>query len=275
MNNNFNLHRFGKYFAYDLKRQWKNLGMLMLIFALFPVIFYLLYMFFAVLFDGGMGKIFLGLGINGPSVLFRAAVGIFATAIFLMIFPARAYGEITDKAKGSEWLLLPVSRLEKFTSMMLATLVVIPLVYFTIYFFSDFIVCLLDKSCGNALISIDINGLMDTSDFVIASNGIWLLIVNVMENAIIFLLGGLLFKKWKVVGTLLANFGIGMVFSSAFSIFLANTDLIAFGDWAMDWVQRHADNLDVWLNAWIDLWFLVVMLLFGAMSWIRLKRIQH
>jgi hypothetical protein len=275
MNNNFNLHRFGKYFAYDLKRQWKNLGMLMLIFALFPVIFYLLYMFFAVLLDGGMGKIFLGLGINGPSVLFRAAVGIFAAAIFLMIFPARAYGEITDKAKGSEWLLLPVSRLEKFTSMMLTTLVVIPLVYFTIYFFSDFIVCLLDKSCGNALISIDINDLMDTSDFVIASNGLWLLIVNVMENAILFLLGGLLFKKWKVVGTLLANFGIGMVFSSAFSIFLANTDLIAFGDWAMDWVQRHADNLDVWLNAWIDIWFLVIMLLFGAMSWIRLKRIQH
>lgn len=34
MNNNFNFGRFGKYFVYDLKRQWKNIGMLVLTFAL-------------------------------------------------------------------------------------------------------------------------------------------------------------------------------------------------------------------------------------------------
>lgn len=54
MNNNFNFGRFGKYFVYDLKRQWKNIGMLVLTFALSPVIFYMLYMFFAALFDGGL-----------------------------------------------------------------------------------------------------------------------------------------------------------------------------------------------------------------------------
>lgn len=51
MSNTFNFSRFGKYFVYDLKRQWKNIGMLVLIFALSPVIFYMLYMFFAALFD--------------------------------------------------------------------------------------------------------------------------------------------------------------------------------------------------------------------------------
>jgi len=56
MNNNFNFGRFGKYFVYDLKRQWKNIGMLVLTFALSPVIFYMLYMFFAALFDGGLMK---------------------------------------------------------------------------------------------------------------------------------------------------------------------------------------------------------------------------
>ena len=44
MSNTFNFSRFRKYFVYDLKRQWKNIGMLMLIFALSPVIFYMLYM---------------------------------------------------------------------------------------------------------------------------------------------------------------------------------------------------------------------------------------
>lgn len=54
MDNTFKISRFGKYLVYDLKRQWKNIGMLMLIFALSPVIFYMLYMFFAALFDGGL-----------------------------------------------------------------------------------------------------------------------------------------------------------------------------------------------------------------------------
>lgn len=35
MDNTFKISRFGKYFVYDLKRQWKNIGMLMLIFSLF------------------------------------------------------------------------------------------------------------------------------------------------------------------------------------------------------------------------------------------------
>lgn len=43
MDNTFKISRFGKYFVYDLKRQWKNIGMLMLIFSLFPIIFYMIY----------------------------------------------------------------------------------------------------------------------------------------------------------------------------------------------------------------------------------------
>ena len=34
MDNTFKISRFGKYFVYDLKRQWKKIGMLMLIFSL-------------------------------------------------------------------------------------------------------------------------------------------------------------------------------------------------------------------------------------------------
>ena len=56
MDNTFKISRFGKYFVYDLKRQWKNIGMLMLIFSLFPIIFYMIYMFFAAMFDGGLAK---------------------------------------------------------------------------------------------------------------------------------------------------------------------------------------------------------------------------
>ena len=275
MSNTFNINRFGKYFVYDLKRQWKNIGMLMLIFSLFPIIFYMIYMFFAAMFDGGLMKIFIGLEIDGPAGGTRFGVFAVMSTIFVMLFPSRAYGEITNKAKGSEWLMLPASRLEKFTSMMLISLVVIPLVYVVVYFLSDAFVCLLDKSCGDSLMSFRINKEIGTSDFIIPANGFWLLAANIVEYVSIFLLGGLIFKKWKVVGTALVLFALGMAFSGLFSTFITNADLDWWGKWFTDWAIRHADNLDLWLNALLNFWLLLILAICGTWSWFRIKRLQH
>lgn len=275
MDNTFKISRFGKYFVYDLKRQWKNIGMLMLIFALFPIIFYMIYMFFAAMFDGGLMKIFIGLEIDGPAGGTRFGVFAVMSTIFVMLFPSRAYGEITNKAKGSEWLMLPASRLEKFTSMMLISLVVIPLVYVVVYFLSDAFVCLLDKSCGDSLMSFRINKEIGSSDFVIPANGLWILASSIVGNAIVFLLGGLIFKKWKVVGTVLVLFALQMVFSGLLSAFITNADLEWWGNWFADWTIRHADSIDIWLNAFINLWLLLILAICGTWSWFRIKRLQH
>lgn len=275
MNNNFNFTRFGKYFVYDLKRQWKNIGMLMLIFALFPIIFYMLYMFFSALFNGGLMKMFAGGEITGPGLWVRFAVFGCVGTIFLMLFPSRAYGEITDKAKGSEWLMLPASRLEKFSSMTLITLIVIPLVFIIVYLFSDALVCLFDKTCGDSLVSFRINDAMGSDDLTFPANGFWILAANVIVSASIFLLGGLIFKKWKVVGTVLVLFVIGMVWSAALSAFIINADLEEFGHWVDDWTQRHADNLDLWYNGFINAYIVLVVAICETASWFRIKRIQH
>ena len=275
MDNTFKISRFGKYFVYDLKRQWKNIGMLMLIFSLFPIIFYMLYMFFAALFDGGLMKIFIGLEIDGPAGGTRFGVFAVMSTIFVMLFPSRAYGEITNKAKGSEWLMLPASRLEKFTSMMLISLVVIPLVYVVVYFLSDAFVCLLDKSCGDSLMSFRINKEIGSSDFAIPANGFWILASSIVGNAIVFLLGGLIFKKWKVVGTVLVLFALQMVFSGLLSVFITNADLDWWGNWFADWTIRHADSIDIWLNAFINFWLLLILAICGTWSWFRIKRLQH
>lgn len=275
MDNTFKISRFGKYFVYDLKRQWKNIGMLMLIFSLFPIIFYMIYMFFAAMFDGGLMKIFIGLEIDGPAGGTRFGVFAVMSTIFVMLFPSRAYGEITNKAKGSEWLMLPASRLEKFTSMMLISLIVIPLVYVVVYFLSDAFVCLLDKSCGDSLMSFRINKEIGSSDFVIPANGLWILASTIVGNAIVFLLGGLIFKKWKVVGTVLVLFALQMVFSGLLSAFITNADLEWWGNWFADWTIRHADSIDIWLNAFINLWLLLILAICGTWSWFRIKRLQH
>lgn len=275
MNNNFNFGRFGKYFVYDLKRQWKNIGMLVLTFALSPVIFYMLYMFFAALFDGGLMKLFSGMSIEGPSIWVRFGMAAVMISIFVMLFPSRAYGEITNKAKGSEWLMLPASRLEKYMSMMLVTLLVIPIMYIVVYLLSDGLVCLFDKSCGGTLMSFRINDLLRTTDIIIPANGLWIIIANTVQYAIIFLLGGLIFKKWKVVGTLLANFAIGMFFSTLISMLFANMDPVMVGEKFMNWTVRHADSVDLWLNGFINLWTLLIVAVCAIWIWFRLKRIQH
>lgn len=275
MDNTFKISRFRKYFVYDLKRQWKNIGMLMLIFSLFPIIFYMIYMFFAAMFDGGLMKIFIGLEIDGPAGGTRFGVFAVMSTIFVMLFPSRAYGEITNKEKGSEWLMLPASRLEKFTSMMLISLVVIPLVYVVVYFLSDAFVCLLDKSCGDSLMSFRINKEIGSSDFVIPANGFWILASSIVGNAIEFLLGGLIFKKWKVVGTVLVLFALQMVFSGLLSVFITNADLEWWGNWFADWTIRHADSIDIWLNAFINFWLLLILAICGTWSWFRIKRLQH
>lgn len=275
MDNTFKISRFGKYFVYDLKRQWKNIGMLMLIFALSPVIFYMLYMFFAALFDGGLMKLFSGMSIDGPSIWVRFGMAAVMITIFVMLFPSRAYGEITDKAKGSEWLMLPASRLEKYVSMMLVTLLVIPIMYIVVYLLSDGLVCLFDKSCGGALMSFRINDLLRTTDIIIPANGLWIIIANTVQYAIIFLLGGLIFKKWKVVGTVLVLFALQMVFSGLLSAFITNADLEWWGNWFADWTIRHADSIDIWLNAFINLWLLLILAICGTWSWFRIKRLQH
>lgn len=100
MDNTFKISRFGKYLVYDLKRQWKNIGMLMLIFSLFPIIFYMIYMFFAAMFDGGLMKLFSGMSIDGPSIWVRFGMAAVMITIFVMLFPSRPTERSPTRRKG-------------------------------------------------------------------------------------------------------------------------------------------------------------------------------
>ncbi len=275
MSDNFNFSRFGKYFVHDLKKQQKNIGMLMLIFGLFPIIFYMIYIVFGTIFNENLIRLLTGTTIEGPSI--GARLGVFAgiTIIFVMLYPSRAYGEITDKAKGSEWLMLPASRLEKFVSMTLMTLVVIPIIFIIAYLLSDAVVCLFDKTCGDSIFSFRINDVTNTSDLILPANGFWILAANIIEYASIFLLGGLIFKKWKTVGTALVLFALSMLGSFAFGIFISNADLDCIGEWMSEWAQRHADYIDLWVNGFVNLCLFLIVAACETASWFRIKRIQH
>jgi hypothetical protein len=252
MENKFNLNRFGKYFLYDLKSRWSNLGLFLLIFALFPFILYLIHMIFATIAGGGLTELLYGGSINGPSLPARFVTFTIVTCIFMIMFPARAYGFITEKKAGSDWLMLPASRSEKFLSMMIISLIVIPVVYLVLYFLSDWVICLLDKSCGDAMAMTNVNGLDEDSPIHLVGNGIPLLLAGLAETVAVFLLGSLLFKKWKTGYTIIALFAINTALSIIFSVIITQFDMHSFGTFIINKLKDNAVHLDQIINIWIN-----------------------
>ena len=63
----------------------------------------------------------------------------------------RSYGYLTEKKAGSNWLMVPASKAEKFVSMLLMVCIVIPLLFFVVYMVLDGFLSLVDPTYGQAL----------------------------------------------------------------------------------------------------------------------------
>lgn len=281
-NNTFSISRFGKYFVHDLKTQVKNIGMLWLVCVLMPVIFYATYMLFGNIFspsghlyfikDIGSGP----KGIDGPILGVRFAVFVVTTMVLTMVFPSRAYGDITKKSEGSAWLMLPASRLEKYISMMVICLAVVPLTFIAGHLLCDWLVCLADPTCGKAMAAFNINsaiGQPDAPQFV--ANGFWLLYAMIIEYALTFLLGALIFKKWKVIFTIIALFVLSNILTPILAACISGMDWNEIGRKIENWCVDHADRLDFYFNACINVGLAFWIAVCGTWSWFRLKNRQH
>ena len=278
MDKSFDIKRFGNYFAYDLKSVWKENSVFLLVWCLLPIVFYIVYMFFSVIGSGLTS--FMSGELSRPPIEMRAGLFVTSAILFLMVFPSKAYGFITEKAKGSSWLMLPASRFEKFLSMMLICLIAVPLAFFCTYLFSDALICLLDGKCGGSILSswTQINHIDPSETEVrLGANGVWFIVSWVLQTSAIFLLGALIFKKSKVLKTVLTLFVISMVLSivmvALFKMFHAN--MPEFGYRFTTWVRSHADHLDFWFNFWSNIELAVVVIGCSIWSWFRVKNIQH
>jgi len=144
-NDIFDLRRFGKYFASDIKTCWANYGLsLLTISILLPMIVYIL--------PTAMNLI-LKATWDGPDMGFRFFV--FGMAMFCIVvtMPVKCYGKITEKQYGSFWLTLPASRLEKFITMVIMTCIIVPVTGAVLYLGVDALICALDHTCGNNLVA--------------------------------------------------------------------------------------------------------------------------
>ena len=275
MSNTFNINRFGKYLKYDLVSCWRENRTFLLTLALIPVIIYFTTVFYGLMTKGL--SVFINMAAR-PVLPARISAFSIVAVIFVIFFPARSYGFITEKAKGSAWVELPASRFEKFLSMMLICLVIMPLAFFCTYLLSDAVVCLADSKCGTPIFSSWMGWgemLKTESPVTLGGNGLWIIVATVLSFMSIFLLGALLFKKKKVLGTILALFILSIVSSLFGSIFIKSVGPDSIGRFFSDWAYNHADNLAFWINFWGNVGTAIVVIGCGIWSWFRIKRVQH
>lgn len=271
MNKIFSLKRFGRYFTFDLKNAVNNFGLLLLIMCCLPVILLIGSVLLSIIFGGG---------VSIPSLPERISLFSIALLIMMIVSPVKLYGGLTEKKYGSSWLLIPASRVEKFISMLLICLIVVPVAYLIVYLGVDGILSLLIKDYSPAIIGSDAMKtfmsfhIPEDIPFEMVGGSSLYFFGSMAATILVFLLGGLCFKKGKVGKTILALFIIMMVVGIiTFIIFVKSPEhfesLMERAD-VMD-PERIASSISTW--SWI-----LNILFFGGLGtaiYFRLKTLKH
>ena len=271
MNKIFSLKRFGRYFTFDLKNAVNNFGLSLLIMCCLPVMLLIGRVLLSIIFGGGESI---------PSLPERISLFSIALLIMMITSPMKLYGGLTEKKYGSSWLLIPASRLEKFISMLLICLIVVPVAYLIVYLGVDGILSLLIKDYSPAIIGSDAMKtfmsfhIPEDIPFEMVGGSSLYFFGSMAATILVFLLGGLCFKKGKVGKTILALFIIMMVVGIiTFIIFVKSPEhfesLMERAD-VMD-PERIASSISTW--SWI-----LNILFFGGLGtaiYFRLKTLKH
>ena len=227
-NDIFDFKRFGNYFVTDIKNAIANYGWSMIILILFGLISYILVGLISTIATYSWQDILNGVGVEWvhTDVYGRLTTMLIAFTMLIFTAPAKCYGGLTDKNIGSDFLLLPASRLEKFISMILMCCIVIPIVFIMGYLLIDCLICMVCPETGNSIISEVTSALnlilaegdvpvelIDRIKWTSAIDDTWMIFL-------FFLLGALVFKKSKASKTFLVGVAITMFTSSVLLILL-------------------------------------------------------
>lgn len=217
-NNIFNIKRFGKYLVSDLTRCAANFGISFLVITLAGVLCYLI---------SGVASMATGSGWYSANALLRALFMGISALMLIINMPAKCYGFITDRKAGANWLMLPVSTTEKFVSMLIITLVIIPAAFLAGALVLDCLIVAVDPNLDTTIIA----GIKEIFNIVafeateesgmsafitdnIVSGKIFISgIDDVATMTLIFLLGALYFKRNKAAKTILTWIAVASVIS--------------------------------------------------------------
>lgn len=272
MNETFSLKRFGTYFKFDITRLWRKHSKAVMLMAFSGVALYVITVLFSLL---------LGHEYSGPGVVARFVV--FSISLLVLeLYQTRFYGYITDKKEGTDWIMIPASKAEKFVSMIINTIIIIPVAFFATYLFTDWLICLLDKTAGEALITgagtvwsnmVSAGGVIELQEAGLTpSNFLALSLVGGVGNYLYFLLCGIYFRKNKIFYALLIIFGLSTILSMLSAFIIPALDFEGFFG---DFTEEKAKVL---MRTIVSIgWVLTALISLGLGwgVWRRINTIKH
>ncbi|MDO5442284.1 MAG: hypothetical protein Q4G10_01300 [Bacteroidia bacterium] len=267
MSDVFNFKRFGKFFSYDLNNAKSSFGLSLLIMSMMPVILFFFNELFSFIFSGSFAQ----LDINAKTFCFICCFWVLA-----LVAPSKMYGQLTDKRKGSDWILIPASSLEKSLSMIIMLCLVAPFVFFAVYFGADFLMASFFPGTYGNTITEDRSGVIfnliktDSMEIQLGKSmlsryaGLCLLILS-------FALGALCFKKNKVGKTILCWFALTIVLSMIIVFIFGHNLSFTSDDYNRLFFSLTPEQIR------LILWSCTGLAIIGLMTaiYFRIKTIKH
>lgn len=182
--------------------------MSLLVCGFIPLIAYFLVQLFSYIFEGSF--------INDATAVRITSLTI-ALMIVILVAPSKIYGHVTDRRAGKNFALLPASVTEKFVSMMLVLLLVLPVCLLVIFCSTDLLLSVLFPSnYGESLIGL-LPQLQEFNREMVMEEGVQINFIGIgisswVSSILVMLLGAVCFKKAKVAKTILALILISIVF---------------------------------------------------------------
>lgn len=263
MSNIFNINRFNKVLGYDLKNIIHNYGPAMIIMMLMPFIAVFFYVFI---------QLFSSEELEFPSSVARWIIFFITGVAMYMSYGSTTYGYLTDKRAGPDYILLPASTTEKFTSMFIISALIVPVVFMAGYLFIDWLTVKFGLADGAAILSSSLDEIIKEED---VSFNFWpLVFFSFSTNALVYLLGAIFFNRRKIVLTILSVLAIQFIFS-IFLLIMSNSGIEFDNDWLEHFVLKNSDYINIILNAIIYSFLVLEYIVLGVLIYLRVKTIKH
>ena len=273
MSDTFNFQRYWTYFKFYLKQMWRNHAKAAVVIGGSIAILYVIWVLLSLVFTQEW---------TAPGSGARVAT-FFVAYTVLVLYQTRTYGYLTDKRAGSSWLMIPASRTEKFVSMLLMTLIVIPVLFVVVFFLLDGLLSVVDPTYGKTFISAFAELWGDTlsgfssfnseSPLIVPLSALIIMtITGIFSGFLYWLLCGICFKKNKIIGGIAISFGISLALSLILGVIAPA--LVKSG---ININTDEAEGLRILAGILNGMEIISVLVLIGLGwgIWRRIKTIQH
>ncbi|MBR1849924.1 MAG: hypothetical protein IJ789_00970 [Bacteroidales bacterium] len=276
---NFDLNRFGKLVKHDLATLWPTFGPTMLIIVLLPMTIWL-------------SVLVLGHHLNIESIppVVRLMLICFSVVLVGIMAPSRIYRYANIRKDGIYFAMLPASKLEKFVSMLLMIMVVCPIValiggllvdmFFTLLPFGPYRTSIWNMADSlHELFNFgdDYEAYYYFGRYLTPANVIVSSIGEYLANVALFLFTSTIFKRHKVLFTILALYAIEFVLTLiATPIIVTHFMELSTSGLVDTWVRNYdpdliLQNIYYWGHATNIIFFVGLTLWSG----LRLKKMRY